>query len=148
MRTIKFRGKRIEDDTWVIGSLIFRGDSLNPLMNIDESRGPIDVVIDPATVGQFTGVFDCNGREIYEGDVVIMVTNDKWSPWPSNVLIPSRCQVIFDPELGGYVMETIIEKGDPDLHGEYTHFGDIKIDSVEVIGNIHDNPDLLKGGAQ
>ena len=65
-RTIKFRGKRIDDGKWIYGYLAGT-DSIN---NMDEVAYPNEDV-DPATIGQFTGLLDKNGKEIYEGDVVV-----------------------------------------------------------------------------
>ena len=73
MREIKCRGKRA-DGKWVYGYLV--KDDCEYLIGADVDS-MFDVV--PETVGQFTGKFDCDGFEIYEGDIVMIgtLTNDK-----------------------------------------------------------------------
>lgn len=133
-REIKFRGKSNHPESFsygdfVFGSLITRGE-LAPLINVYDENGSRDVRVDPETVGQFTGVKDINGREIYEGDIVrVRVTNDRFKKNPRF----SNGVVTFNKYNGGWA------------NGCYYQFLPGR---MEVIGNIHDNPNLPEGGEQ
>lgn len=124
MRTIKFRGKRLDNKKWIYGDLI----------HIDKSD--IGIVTDyahwqgcrvnPDTVGQFTGLHDKNGKEICEGDILeITDPNTK----EKNISV-----VTWSPK--GYYASAIGNNG-------YIIIGYVDKALIYIIGNIHDNPDLL-----
>ena len=91
--------------------------------------------VDPATVGQFTGMLDKNGREIYEGDIIKIVEKfDDENVYTGNGVVCFE-EGIYELQNGKHFAYL----------GWLMHNDDIKL---EVIGNIHDNPELLKGGEQ
>jgi uncharacterized phage protein (TIGR01671 family) len=136
MRTIKFRGKSKLDGRWIFGDL-FRTD-LDGDMAIqyyDEEDGWMNEDVYEKTIGQFTSLFDMNGKEIYEGDIVDCdyILYDPWDD-KEEVLEPIRCVVGYED--WGFVL-----KEEENL---YHYFSDVT--NIKFIGNIHDNPELLKGG--
>lgn len=155
MRTIKFRGKRIDNGEWVFGFLfrttvdgmpcncILNGDSLFDDTSLPEyismyftlNKDLFVVVLD--TVGQFTGLYDKNGEEIYEGDVV-KFANPKYGDELFRIGYE-------DSHIGAFCL---CEAGEEDTSRFVAIFGrfDYEPFYCEVIGNIHDNPELLEGG--
>lgn len=120
MREILFRGKRANSRGWAEGLLFHHCEKSSSIWSDELDRA---VWVDPETVGQFTGLTDKNGNRIFEGDIV------RWPGLKEVGIVQygefncSCCDGVF-----GW------------------HFGteDIRChDSYEVIGNIHDNPELL-----
>lgn len=142
MRTIKFRARR-KNGKWVVGNFInhfstyFKTEERHSIFlpKPENDNGGYWVEdIDTETVGQFTGLYDCNGKEIYEGDLLVcdevpkILSEVYW-----NCSMSEFC----------FAVHTITEGID---YGT-TPLGDVlnKFKSLHIVGNIHDNPELLKG---
>lgn len=68
MRTIKFKGKRLDNGEWLEG--YYRGNNEGKAFISRIKRPPLFFAVDPETVCQFTGLTDCEGNEIWEGDIL------------------------------------------------------------------------------
>ena len=130
MQEILFRGKRIHDGKWIVGSLHiekFENDKEYLCCKINQC----DVY--PETVGQYTGLTDKNDNKIFEGDIVAGALH--WFEQKKNGVVTFR-----DGSFG-----LLWYHGEAELFNPFTSMCNI---TYEVIGNIHDNPELLKGGVQ
>ena len=148
IREVIFRGKRTDNGKWECGDLLSPNEfnAIPHIVYIDYLNeygdiGEISTPVIPETVGQFTGLTDKNGVRIFEGDIV-------------------KCT----DTINDFEFNAVVEFGNP--NGEYNWGYQLKFISgeesnfdilcwvdmeetgayIEIIGNIHDNPELLKVG--
>lgn len=131
MREIKFRGREY-NGPWYAGSLV-KKQLTDRLVCMIFTEALVDnkYLVDPETVGQFTGLRDADGREIYEGDVV---RTDLLPHMRTTV-----CNGYVEYRNGAFYVEYIDHT--------YANLGDLIFysgTSSTVVGNVHDNPELLE----
>lgn len=120
-RVIKFRGKVKNSNEWKYGSLLTYADGECNI--ITETGHRIDTWnVDPETVGQFTGKIDRNGKEVYEGDIVVFTG-----------CLPTVCKWIN----GWYLYYEAFREQTFNLCAFLSS-------DLAVVGNIYDNPELEK----
>lgn len=153
MREILFRGKRKDNGEWIEGQLLYfqatvgtselalivegcEWDNSNEWFNLGKRAKVI-----PETIGQYTGLTDKNGTKIFEGDIV------KHEYWVFTSLRNKELKTKI-----GYVDFSCDGYG----NGYWAYWWNEETkrrcnfgvnSECEIIGNIHDNPELLKGGA-
>lgn len=140
MREILFRGKRADNGKWICGDLRHISDwkgGYNPHI-VDNTNGRNNSVtgleIIPETVGQYTGLTDKNGKRIFEGDIVRYGTNTDRA---DNKEI---YEVVFETRGGSRYFGIRISEIET-----WQFCFEVPAKLMEVIGNIHDNPELLGG---
>lgn len=136
MREILFRGKRLDNGEWVTGTPFIAADCCKMIHAVAVHPDFVDegnvyysegFPVDPETVGQFTGLTDKNGKRIFEGDIVR-------DGYLFGKVVFATAQDGFDG-MAGFMVDDI-DDGLQNYNG-FWH-------EVKVIGNIHDNPELLE----
>ncbi len=123
MREILFRGKRKDNGEWVQGSLLIHKTFVDSskwqyeIVFYNERKVPEQRYVIPETVGQYTGLPDKNGEKIFDGDIVLWCGIKGAVVWDGHKF---------------YIKSNLL--------WDFSHD-----DCIEVIGNIHDNPELLGG---
>lgn len=144
-----FRGKRKDNGEWIEGFFTCATDCCGRSYFIDVPRKDPDdsnhrYEVDSETVGEFTGLTDKNGTRIFEGDIlssdIYPYTSDGNQNYFAEVLWFDDC-----PAFGLYIFKSpkSLVRG----VAEQSTSIDDDLSDMEVIGNIHDNPELL-GGAK
>ena len=144
MREILFRGKRLDNGEWVEGwyqpeTTIKHWNGIQETVGVTiaykvEDGFLEDTLVDPPTVGQYTGLNDKHGKRIFEGDIVAQNWYDYDEPRDD-----SFGKVVFCEYDCSFSVMDVNKDGFMPLGrcGSY-HW------EVEVIGNVHDNPELLE----
>jgi uncharacterized phage protein (TIGR01671 family) len=159
MREIKYRAKRVDNGEWVYGYYVkhetrqtcpmgndkLSQDEIKHLIVVDsfadwnmpKTLQGIEVI--PETVGQFTGLKDKNGVEIYEGDICLLTNTYKGANSKSTV------EIAF--EGWGFVGKWSEEESPTGYMCNPLRSYNFPVVLIEVIGNIHDNPELREEAA-
>ena len=129
MRTIKFRAKDF-GGVWYYGRLGYSNIHTKIYFQTgnDLAKGIDWVYVNEETIGQFTGLCDANGKEIYEGDIL------KWKA--DNRLYA----VIFNWGM----FYASVEVCNQETYGGFPLHALLDVKGIEIVGNIHDNPELKK----
>lgn len=124
-REIEFRGKRFDNGQWAYGNLIIDDSGNSEIIDYENNR-EIRYDVRGETIGQFTGKYDKNQRNVYEGDIVLQQGYNG-----------RKEKMVVRFEYGAFIVG---------YHsGSSTRKKPMLIsDKCEVIGNIHDNPELLQ----
>lgn len=133
MRTIKFRGKMVNGGEWVYGNLEINSER-SYISSPDVLLGD-EIILE--TVGQFTGLHLWSGKDLYEGDIVDV---DYIFYDPTGGIDPrfepSRCIVVYENTAFRF----------KNVEDRYYFIHEVR--NIKIVGNIHDNPELMKGGEE
>lgn len=146
IREVIFRGKRTDNGEWIEGSLLGIDWCDKPSTYSIAPNTPVSVFysVIPETVGQYTGLTDKNGVRIFEGDILDVSSDVAYG----GVAVHRLGYFVVEFHNGCFMKSAL---DDPQLSffdnakrkGLY-HF--ISTDIHKIVGNIHDNPELRKGG--
>ena len=136
MREILFRGKSIDSGAWVYGDLLRYAETAQIWYETDD--GKWNCLVDPATVGQYTGFQDRRGKKIFDGDLI------NYAYEPGNGFWNAVQDYLIEWREFGFYMQGIIGTNKYACLCGYLCSIPWAPDLVEVIGNRWDNPELLE----
>ena len=137
-REIKFRGKRIDNGEWVYGYVIY--NQWHNTYKIDTGLyGIPSATVDPETIGQYTGLKDRDGKEIYEGDLLRRINH-----YVGEKPYYTVHEVAWTTKYcAWYCFHTKNERSEL-ITGNCFLYAYLSGSEYEVIGNIYEHPELLK----
>lgn len=144
-REIKFRGKRIDNGEWIFGDLIenqgrffiYHATTENTIADNDDGRLTVVAIeVNLETVGQYTGLTDMRGKGVYEGDIInwLMFRCDR-----TGYIEEGRVEFRTEEQAFVVINKFATRDGRESVRNILNCLTDFK-----VVGNIHDNPELLK----
>ena len=153
MREILFRGKRADSGEWVEGFYLYTNENTQPV--IIDMECCSNVII-PETIGQYTGLTDKNGKRIFEGDIVRYNTFDDFDcqsvvkfgeynqDGSAGEYSASKC-IGFYVDVDNFTCPDLCEYGSNCFANYLKQQNILEVAQYwEIIGNIHDNPELLE----
>ena len=154
MREILFRGKQADNGEWVEGSLTSCGEYFSTITRIVPAEHIIyGYDVDPSTVGQYTGLTDKNGKRVFEGDIIRYADKLDYEMYKESLEAPEAYEgvdfsdlwtvdkVVYGIEWGYPAFDLCNHEFDCNGLSELSESMDYH---YEVIGTIHDNPELLE----
>lgn len=145
MREILFRGKSCYSCEWVEGYFSMEVGRIPYIQWLEYDDKYHEEVVEECavildTVGQYTGITDKNGKRIFEGDIVRL--NEDYDYGSDNRFLRIPLLVEWDMEMARFkAYKGVLPKGEVCVDTGLELYDD----EYEVIGNIHDNPELLEG---
>ena len=157
MREILFRGKRMDNGAWETGSLVIvRMGCYDAQYYIADKMTGYHTPVDPSTVSQYTGLTDKKGNRIWDGDIVRYTFDSPDDPTATENGLKVRTGRIFWSDWRASFAVTAGRNGSASLNNDVARYVRGRqiyeyvrgANTVEVIGNVHDNPELLEGGVE
>lgn len=137
MREIKFRGKS-EDGAWVYGDLLKYGSTYPVITGRHDADN-----VKRGSIGQYIGIKDRNGAEIYEGDIVTLeILDNVFNNEHFKLSNGLEKTALLKWDLDDHCFSPVFAIDDSGMNPAYDHMRLVD-NNVEVIGNIFDNPDLF-----
>jgi len=140
MREIKFRGKLLNSGKWAYGNLDIKKTG-TAIITPDKTALGTYGRVEPETIGQYTGLHDKKGQEIYEGDIVRFPANDEYDEVnyiSYECWFDSRDTFKYGWHFSRSKFHGCLCGGNSCVSMEWAR-------QLEVIGNVHDNKELLEG---